>query len=81
MSADESESSKPEAGPAEPGGRSAWLNRSTLGIALASLFSDIAHELGTAVLPAVLIGLGAGPAALGLIEGSAASRSLPSATS
>ena len=58
----------------EPGataGKSAWLNRSTLGISLASLFSDIAHELGTAVLPAVLLGLGAGPAALGLIEGSA----------
>lgn len=53
------------------GGRAAWLNRSTVGVSLASLFSDIAHELGTAVLPAVLLGLGAGPAALGLIEGSA----------
>ena len=71
MSAHEPGSSPPEAGPAEPGGRSAWFNRSTLGIALASLFSDVAHELGTAVLPAVLIGLGAGPAALGLVEGSA----------
>lgn len=49
----------------------AWLNRSTVGIALASLFSDVAHELGTAVLPAVLVALGAGPAALGWIEGSA----------
>lgn len=52
-------------------GRAAWLNRSTLGVALASLFSDVSHELATAVLPAVLLGLGAGPAALGLIEGSA----------
>jgi MFS family permease len=52
-------------------GRSGWLNRSTVGVSLASLFSDISHELATAVLPAVLLGLGAGPAALGLIEGSA----------
>lgn len=57
---------------ASPSGRtSAWLNRSTVGVALASLFSDVSHELGTAVLPAVLLTLGAGPAALGLIEGSA----------
>jgi MFS family permease len=49
----------------------AWLNRSTVGVALASLFSDASHELGTAVLPAVLLTLGAGPAALGWIEGSA----------
>jgi MFS family permease len=40
-------------------------------VALASLFSDVSHELATAVLPAVLLGFGAGPAALGLIEGSA----------
>jgi MFS family permease len=52
------------------GGRP-WLNRNTVGIGLASLFSDISHELATAVLPAVLLSLGAGPAALGLIEGSA----------
>src|SRR5512137_2513085 len=71
MSPREPESGRPDCGADTPGGRSAWLNRSTLGIALASLFSDVAHELGTAVLPAVLIGLGAGPAALGLIEGSA----------
>ncbi len=51
--------------------RATWLNRSTLGIGLASLFSDVSHELATAVLPAVLLSLGAGPAALGLIEGSA----------
>jgi len=47
------------------------LNRSTVGVALASLLSDVSHELATAVLPAVLLALGAGPAALGLIEGSA----------
>ena len=49
----------------------AWLNRSTIGVTLASLFSDVSHELGTAVLPAVLLALGSGPAALGWIEGSA----------
>ncbi len=51
--------------------RRAWLNRTTLGVSAASLFSDVSHELATAVLPAFLVGLGAGPAALGWIEGSA----------
>jgi MFS family permease len=51
-------------------GRS-WLNRTTLGVSAASLFSDVSHELATAVLPAFLVALGAGPAALGWIEGSA----------
>ncbi|MGH9441877.1 MAG: MFS transporter [Thermoanaerobaculia bacterium] len=50
---------------------SGWLNRSTIGLTLASLFSDVSHELGTAVLPALLLSLGAGSAALGWIEGSA----------
>lgn len=48
-----------------------WLNRTTLGVSLASLFSDVSHEMATAVLPAFLLSLGAGPAALGIIEGSA----------
>jgi MFS family permease len=51
--------------------RRAWLNRTTLGVSAASLFSDVSHELATAVLPAFLLSLGAGPAALGWIEGSA----------
>ena len=50
---------------------SRWLNRSTVGVSLASLFSDVSHELATAVLPTVMLGLGAGSGALGLIEGSA----------
>ena len=54
--------------PASPAPRH-WINRSTLGLALASLLSDISHELATAVLPAFLIALGGGPLALGLIEG------------
>lgn len=62
---------RPETVPDSPPGRAAWLNRSTAGIALASLFSDISHELATAVLPALVLSLGGGPAALGWIEGSA----------
>jgi MFS family permease len=50
---------------------SRWLNRTTLGASLASLLSDVSHELATAVLPAFLLSLGGGPAALGWIEGSA----------
>ena len=59
------------AGAPAPTPTAAWLNRSTAGVALASLFSDVSHELGTAVLPAVLLALGAGSAALGWVEGSA----------
>ena len=46
-----------------------WLNRTVLGIGLTSLFSDWSHETATAVLPAFLGVIGAGPAWLGLIEG------------
>jgi hypothetical protein len=35
-----------------------WLNRTVLGIALPSLFSDWSHEIATAVLPAFLGSLG-----------------------
>src|SRR5258708_20383827 len=46
-----------------------WLNRTVLGVGLTSLFSDWSHESATAVLPAFLAVLGAGPAWLGAIEG------------
>src|ERR1700730_8834263 len=46
-----------------------WLNRTVLGIALASLFSDWSHEIATAVLPAFLGSLGVAAAWLGIIEG------------
>lgn len=46
-----------------------WLNRTVLGIGLASLLSDWAHEIATAVLPAYLATLGVAAAWLGLIEG------------
>ncbi|MGA2814095.1 MAG: MFS transporter [Candidatus Acidiferrum sp.] len=49
--------------------KTAWLNRTVLGVGLTSLFSDWSHEAATAVLPAFLAIIGAGPAWLGAIEG------------
>ena len=46
-----------------------WLTRTVLGVGLTSLFSDWSHEIATAVLPAFLTAIGAGPAWLGAIEG------------
>ncbi|MBI4325140.1 MAG: MFS transporter [Chloroflexi bacterium] len=46
-----------------------WLNRTVLGIGLASLCSDWSHEIATAVLPAFLATMGVAAAWLGLIEG------------
>jgi MFS family permease len=46
-----------------------WLTRTVLGVGLTSLFSDWSHEIATAVLPAFLAAIGAGPAWLGTIEG------------
>src|SRR5258707_13157427 len=54
---------------AETNAKSTWLNRTVLGVGLTSLFSDWSHETGTAVLPAFLAVIGAGPAWLGVIEG------------
>ena len=46
-----------------------WLNRTVLGVGITSLFSDWSHEIATAILPAFLATIGAGPAWLGAIEG------------
>ena len=46
-----------------------WLNRTVLGIGLASLFSDWSHEIATTVLPAFLATMGVAAAWLGVIEG------------
>jgi MFS family permease len=46
-----------------------WLNRTVLGVGLTSLCSDWSHETATAVLPAFLAAIGAGPVWLGAIEG------------
>jgi MFS family permease len=45
------------------------LNRTVLGIGLASLFSDWSHEIATTVMPAFLATMGVAAAWLGLIEG------------
>jgi len=49
--------------------KQSWLNRTVIGVGLTSLFSDWSHETATAVLPAFLAAIGAGPAWLGAIEG------------
>jgi sugar phosphate permease len=53
----------------ESGRNRRWLNSTVLGIGLASLCSDIGHEMATTAMPALLATLGASSALLGLIEG------------
>ena len=53
----------------ETNSSSGWLNRTVLGVGVTSLFSDWSHEIATAILPAFLATIGAGPAWLGAIEG------------
>ena len=53
----------------ESRGKVRWLNRTVLGIGLASLFSDWSHEIATTVMPAFLATMGVAAAWLGLIEG------------
>lgn len=54
----------------EQGQRSrSWLTRGALGICVATFFSDVGHEMATAVLPLYLGAIGLGPAALGAVEG------------
>src|SRR5947208_11844516 len=52
-----------------PMSKTRWLNRTVLGIGLASLFSDWSHEIATAALPAFLATLGVAAVWLGVIEG------------
>jgi MFS family permease len=46
-----------------------WLNRTVWGIIVATFFSDVSHEMATAVLPDFVKSVGYGAMALGLIEG------------
>ena len=46
-----------------------WLNRTVLGIGLASLFSDWSHEMATTVMPAFLATMGVAASWVGLING------------
>ena len=54
---------------AERPSRLRWLNRTVLGIGLASLCSDFSHEVATALLPTFLATMGVAAAWLGIIEG------------
>src|SRR5437870_11954744 len=53
----------------EPKQHRRWVNRTVLGIGLASLFSDWSHEIATTLLPAFLATMGVAAAWLGIIEG------------
>ena len=55
--------------PSPPARTRRWINRTIIGIALATCFSDFSHEMVTAVLPLYLAKVGLGAAALGIIEG------------
>ncbi len=46
-----------------------WINRTVLGIVLATFLSDFGHEMMTAVMPQYLLLIGVGAGGLGLIEG------------
>lgn len=46
-----------------------WINRTVVGIILATFLSDVSHEMATAVLPMYLASLSLGAGALGLMEG------------
>jgi MFS family permease len=46
-----------------------WLNRTVIGIGLASLFSDWSHEIASTLLPGFLATMGVAAAWLGVIEG------------
>lgn len=54
---------------ASPPAGFAWVNRTVVGIILATFFSDVSHEMATAVLPMYLASFSLGAAALGMIEG------------
>lgn len=48
-----------------------WITRTVIGIVVATFFSDVGHEMVTAVLPLYLGTIGLGAAALGAMEGAA----------
>ncbi|MFI5449968.1 MAG: MFS transporter [Candidatus Bathyarchaeia archaeon] len=47
-----------------------WLNRNVIGMGLSSLFSDMSHEMATAILPFfIMFVVGGNAAIVGLVEG------------
>ena len=67
MNPDPVPANRPSPPPLAP--RVRWLNRTVLGIGLASLFSDWSHEIATTAMPAFLATMGVAAAWIGLIEG------------
>lgn len=63
MTPSEADESRP------PSSQARWLNATVLSIGLASLCSDVGHEMATVLLPALLASLGGASVALGIIEG------------
>src|SRR5579863_7056108 len=55
--------------PPVPASSNGWLNRTVLGVGRTTIISNWSNETATAVLPAFLAVIGAGPAWLGAIEG------------
>ncbi len=52
-----------------PVSRPRWLNRTVFAIGVASLFSDVGHEMATTTMPALLASFGSSSGILGVIEG------------
>ena len=51
-------------------GPPSWLNRNVIGMGLSSLFSDMSHEMATAILPFfIMFAVGGNAAIVGLVEG------------
>ena len=48
---------------------SRWVTKTVVGIVLATFFSDVGHEMVTAVLPFFIASIGLGPATLGALAG------------
>jgi Sugar phosphate permease len=56
-------------GRADKAEKGKWLNKNVAAMGITSLLGDAGHEMVTSVLPFFLAVIGAGPGALGLIEG------------
>jgi MFS family permease len=60
---------KTQASPTATSAQRTWITPTVAGIIAATFFSDVSHEMATAVLPLYLATVGLGPAALGITEG------------
>lgn len=60
----------PEPGPSKAHSSTrSWVTRGAIGIILATFFSDVGHEMVTAIMPVYLSSIGLGATALGAMEG------------